>query len=317
MEFATLAAFLVVATALCLGDRGIRAHLARRGGEAGPNPQRPTYALVTAIKLLGRRPDRGPFRHGAPEFLELLVGGLPVLAPLLALATVPFGRDLQVIRSSAGVLVSLAALGLAAFGHQMAAHGTTAAPPPYGSAAARRSIVLLINVGVILIGAVMIPGTADLAAIVDAQQSFAAWLVWRQPIGLALIVLALLLAEGRGPAPALPAPFDSEGRSVLHSLAAVLTRVFLAAFVASLYLGGWSPGLALSEGAWWTLLSVMTFAVKTLLVLYAVTAIGRALPRPRPDQEQRLGWTMILPCAVANVLLTAAGVTLNRMFFAT
>ena len=108
MEFATLAAFLVVATALCLGDRGIRAHLARRGGEAGPNPQRPTYALATAIKLLGRRPDRGPFRHGAPEFLEFLVGGLPVLAPLLALATVPFGRDLQVIRSSAGVLAWIA-----------------------------------------------------------------------------------------------------------------------------------------------------------------------------------------------------------------
>ena len=314
MEFATLAAFLVVAAGLCLGDRGIRAHLAQRGGEAGPNPQRPQYALATAIKLLGRRPDRGPFRQRAPD---LFFGGMPVLAPLLALATVPFGRDLQVIQSSAGALVSLAALGLAALGYQMAAHGTTATPRPYGSAAARRSIVLLINVGVILIGAVVISGTADLAAIVDAQQSLAAWLVWRQPIGPALIVLALLLAGNREPAPALPAPFDSGGRAVLHSLAAVFTRVFLAALVVSLYLGGWSPGLALPEGAWWTLLSVIAFAVKTLLVLYAVNAIGRALPRARPDQTQRLGWTMILPCAVANVLLTAVGVTLYRMFFAT
>lgn len=224
MGFATLAAFLIVMTVLCLGERGIRVYLARRNGETGPNRQRPEYPLATAVKLLSRR--RSHRYQPAP--------GLLIFAALLALATVPFGRDLQLLPSSAGVLVTLAALAVAVFAYQLA--GETAAEDTH---------------------------------------------------------LAALAAAGRS---------------------MILTRVFLSALVVSLYLGGWSPGLTLPAGSWWTLLSVVTFVVKTLLVLYGISSVGRFLPEFRPDQAQRLGWTLILPCAVTNVLLTAAGVTLYQLF---
>ena len=85
------------------------------------------------------------------------------------------------------------------------------------------------------------------------------------------------------------------------------------ALVVSLYLGGWSPGLALPAGPWWGALSLLVLVVKTLLVLYGIMAVERLLPRFRPGQVERLGWTLIIPCAVANVLLTAAGVTLYQL----
>ncbi len=166
-----------------------------------------------------------------------------------------------------------------------------------------------------MVGVVMIPGTADLATIVEAQQSLFAWFVWRQPIGLALIFLLILMVHDREPTlAASPAAGNSGTRAGIHWLGAILTRVFLSALVVSLYLGGWSPGLTLPAGSWWALLSALTFVVKTLLVLYGINSVRRILPQFRPDQVERLGWTMILPCAVANVLLTAASVTLYQLF---
>ncbi len=160
----------------------------------------------------------------------------------------------------------------------------------------------------------MIPGTADLATIVEAQQSLFAWFVWRQPIGLALILLLILTVHDREPTLTASLVAGTAKRFGIHWLGAILTRVFLSALIVSLYLGGWSPGLTLPAGSWWTLLSVVTFVVKTLLVLYAISSVGRFLPQFRPDQVERLSWTMILPCAVANVLLTAASVTLYQLF---
>ncbi len=155
----------------------------------------------------------------------------------------------------------------------------------------------------------------DFATLVEAQRSLFGWFVWRQPVGLALIFLLIIMIRDHEPtlAPSLAAG-EPGTRAGIHWLGAILMRVFLSALVVSLYLGGWSPGLTLPAGSWWTLLSVLTFVVKVLLVLYGISSVGRLLPEFRPDQVQRLGWTMILPCAVANVLLTAASVTLYQLF---
>ncbi len=143
MEFATLAAFLIVVTVLCLGERGIRVRLARRSGETGPNRQRPEYALATTVKLLCRRHSHRDSGRRISGWFDQLGPGLLIIAALLALATVPFGRDLQLLPSSAGVLVALAALAVAVFAYQLA--GETATEDTHLGAleAARRSIVVL------------------------------------------------------------------------------------------------------------------------------------------------------------------------------
>lgn len=325
MEFATLAVFLLVVTALCVGERRVRAHLARRRGRGfrrgrSPGLASPAYEIARAMNLLSRR--SGSHRDqtgGGAVRIHQLGRWLTVIGPLLALATIPFGRDCLLVPSTSGALVALMALASTLFGDQLAGEAASgAAGESLVLEGARRGALILASLGLILVAAVMIPGTADLSAIVEAQASLLAWFAWRQPLGLALMFTLCVVAQGRG----LPAGGSLVAEAVtvrraesgagyaLRSLSGSLVRVFFAALLVSLYLGGWSPGVSLPAGPWWTLLSVVTFVLKTLFVLYAISWVGRRVPEFRPDQVQRLGWKLVLPCAAVNAVLTAAGITL-------
>ncbi len=313
MEFASLAAFLVVVLTLCLGERRIRVHLARRSGQPGPHRQRPSYALASMVKLLAKRPARAP-REGGP--VRRLASVLAFAAPLIALAALPVGRGLQLLPSNVGMLVVLISLAFAVFGRKLAGCPAVDGCPPEWNG------LVVINLGLIMLGVLMLPGSADLSRVVDAQASVLAWFAWRQPFGLVLLLLLTLLvhdrepAETESPSPTLPASLRRSRSGVGFDLYRVglPTRILFPALAVTLYLGGWSPGIRLPAGAVWAVASVVTFAVKTLLVLCGVLWLQRTLSRLRRDQAERLGWKLILPCAVANLALTAVGLTLYRFF---
>ena len=48
------------------------------------------------------------------------------------------------------------------------------------------------------------------------------------------------------------------------------------------------------------------FAIKTLAVIAVIVLIRASLPRPRYDQLLALGWKVLLPVALANLLITGA-----------
>ncbi len=79
-----------------------------------------------------------------------------------------------------------------------------------------------------------------------------------------------------------------------------------AAVLATLFLGGWDfPWIdEAALGIWGTLLSVVAFAVKTELFLFLFLWVRWTIPRFRYDQLMRIGWKVLIPAALLNILLT-------------
>ncbi|MGE9289898.1 MAG: NADH-quinone oxidoreductase subunit H, partial [Puniceicoccales bacterium] len=76
-----------------------------------------------------------------------------------------------------------------------------------------------------------------------------------------------------------------------------------------LFLGGWHflPGVADPWPAGWIggVLSTLWFLVKVVAMIVFFVLIRWTIPRFRYDQVMKLGWTILLPLAIANLILNA------------
>ena len=83
----------------------------------------------------------------------------------------------------------------------------------------------------------------------------------------------------------------------LFFLGEYMGLTLISALVVTLFLGGWL-GPVLPPIVW--------FILKTLGVLALFILIRGSLARPRYDQLMALGWKLLLPLALANMLITGA-----------
>jgi len=147
-----------------------------------------------------------------------------------------------------------------------------------------------------------------------------------QPLGMILFLVAAMAEIKR-------APFDTpEGdseiigyyleysglKSGLFLIAEFVEVVVVSGIVAAMFLGGYhipwaEPWLArhldgalgFSGLSWLAVLQVFTFIVKVLVLIFVQFLARWAFPRFRYDQIMRLGWKMMLPISLANVIVTA------------
>jgi len=147
-----------------------------------------------------------------------------------------------------------------------------------------------------------------------------------QPIGVILFMVA-------GQAEMKRAPFDApEGdseiigyfleysglKSGMFLIAEYAETVVIAGIVTAIFLGGYhipwaEPWLArhldnalgFSGLSWLAVLQVFFFIVKVLLLIWVQFLVRWAFPRFRYDQIMRLGWKMMLPISLLNVVVTA------------
>ncbi len=201
-----------------------------------------------------------------------------------------------------------------------------------------------VAMGISLMGAFLVTGTLEPGAIasVGASASMSAsnplnWLWLWQPVGLVLFFTAAIAETKR-------APFDiPEGepeiigyfveysglRWGLFFLAEFIEIVFVAAVICTVFFGGWQVPFLDADGfriggyvdqitgvstggsvlhlphAIVVLLQFAAFGIKVLLLCWFQLAIRWTLPRFRADQLMNLGWKILLPLSLANVMVTA------------
>ena len=155
------------------------------------------------------------------------------------------------------------------------------------------------------------------------------WGIALQPLGFVLFLAAALTWSGRAPFDAPEAASEVAGgymlqyggaKLALFRLAELMQPVVIAGWMTAMFLGGWSlpwladaqliGGLAPRIGATGANLVAMgvhvtAFLTKLAALLVALTLIRRTLPRFRSDQVLALGWKVLLPLALANVVATA------------
>jgi NADH-quinone oxidoreductase subunit H len=151
----------------------------------------------------------------------------------------------------------------------------------------------------------MAAGTLSLGGIVEAWRPW--WLLWQAPAMFVFFISGL--AEIRRPPFDMPIA-DSELvfgymteytglRFAFFLLAEYVGIVVIAGLTTVLFLGGWHGPFEEHIGWLWTLLKI--FAVSFVVIWFRVT-----YPRLREDQLQRLCWLILVPVALAQLVLTAA-----------
>ena len=239
--------------------------------------------------------DRAVF-HAAPI--------LVLVSTFLLFVVLPFGRGLIAADLNVGLLYFLAIGGLSVIGILA---GGWASNNKYSLMGGMRSAAQIVSYEVpavlTVLSVAMLAGSLKMGDIVNAQPVYGYVLL--QPVGFLLFLTASNAEINR-------APFDlPESDSELVSgfvteysamrfaffFLGEYTNLFLAgAFATTLFLGGWR-GPFLPPIVW--------FLLKTYFVVFLLIWVRWTFPRLRVDHLMLFSWKILLPLALANLVITA------------
>jgi NADH-quinone oxidoreductase subunit H len=173
-----------------------------------------------------------------------------------------------------------------------------------------------LSYGLALASVLLVANSLSLTDIVNTQAGawfglIPRWLVFVQPVTFLIFLTAGVAETNRAPfdfpeaEQELVAGYHTEYSSMsfaMFFLAEYINMVTVSAVATDLFLGGWhGPLLPASLGWIW-------FLLKVGAILFFYVWMRWTLPRYRYDQLMRFGWKVLLPAAVVNLLVTAAGV---------
>jgi NADH-quinone oxidoreductase subunit H len=300
----TLAAYLVFA------ERRLLAWIQDRKGPNRVGPFGLLQPLADLIKLLSKEDFRPP---AGDKWLFYLAPAMAAVPAIVTFAIVPFGAplkmsgaviDLQIVDLNIGLLLFLALSSITVYG---VALGGWASNSKYALLGSIRGLAQLISyelsMGLSLVPVVMLAGSFRLSDIVAAQDG--AWFIVYQPLAFLVFLLSILaeckripfdLPEAEGE---LVAGFHTEYSGMRFGLFFVgeyINIIVLGGLASTFFLGGWHGPL---------LPPVVWFSLKTLSFAFLFIWIRGTLPRLRYDQLMHLGWKLLTPLALLNILVTA------------
>lgn len=183
--------------------------------------------------------------------------------------------------------------------------------------------------GLSIVGVILISGSFSLYDIVVDQSSWGGWRwnVILQPLGFLIFLVSAFAETNRHPfdlpeaEPELVGGFNTEYSGMrfgMFFLAEYANMATSATLIALLYFGGWAlpfePELiGLTVGSWQ--LAIIQFAwlaAKVAFFVFFFIWVRWSIPRFRYDQLMDLGWKVMLPLALLNVVLTAIGVMIFK-----
>ena len=272
----------------------------------GPNRLGPFGSLqivADIIKLLTKDDWVPPF---SDRLVFTLAPTAIVAGMLMGFAVVPFGPGLHIIDLNVGVLFFLAMTSLAVYGVLL---GGLASNNKYsligGLRSASQMVTYEVFMGLSIMGVVMLTGSFNLNTIVEAQRDV--WFVIPQALGFVIFLIAGLAESHRLPFDLpeaeheLVAGFHTEYSGMKFGLIMIgeyLAVILTSAMLVTLFLGGWLGPAFLPPIVWFTL--------KTALAICFFVLLRAAIPRPRYDQLMSLGWKILLPITLLNLLVTGA-----------
>ena len=267
--------------------------------------------IADMIKMLTKE-DTVP--EGADRVIFLLAPAVVTVTALLMFAVIPFGGDLSFLGKRIPMVISdlniglLFVFALSSLGVYGIALGGWASNSKYsllgGIRGAAQMISYELSLGLSLVPVVMLARSFSLVDIVRAQEAYPFILV--QPLAFVIFVISAMAESKRIPFDLpeaeneLGAGYHTEYSGIrfgLFFLGEYVNMQVLGALVAVLFLGGWS-GPFLPGPAW--------LCIKILVVALIMIWIRGTLPRLRYDQLMALGWKVLIPLALVNIVVTGA-----------
>jgi NADH-quinone oxidoreductase subunit H len=241
----------------------------------------------------------------ADKPLFVLAPAIIMLTALMAFAVLPVAPGIIISDLNVGLLFLLALSSLGVYSVVLAGWSSNNKYALLGGIrAAAQMISYEVFMGLSLMGVVLLAGSFSLPAIVEAQRGL--WFVIPQFLGFVLFLIAGLAETRRTPfdlpeaESELVAGYHSEYSGMKFGMFFVgeyLGVTLISAMITVLFFGGWL-GPILPPVVW--------FLLKTLFFISLFILLRASLPRPRFDQLMAWGWKVMLPLALANLVVTGA-----------
>ncbi len=316
---------------LVLWERKVCAAMQNRLG-----PNRVRFPFLSDIPLIGPALMRHGLFHllaDIPKLIfkeEIIPGHVRKffyhLAPCLAfipaysiIAVIPFGAfgntPLVLADIDLGLFFIMAVSAMGVYGLLLAGWASNNKYALLGGLrAAAQMISYELTLAFCILSVGLWAGSFSLVRVVEAQASSAWWVVL-QPLTALLYLIALFAEANR-------APFDmpeAEGEIAggynvdygalkfgMFMVGEYSHMIVGSAIFVNLFLGGWTlPGVVYPANAWGCAASVAVFLAKLFAMLFLFIWVRWTFPRFRYDQVMKLGWTVLLPLAMANLALNA------------
>jgi NADH-quinone oxidoreductase subunit H len=267
--------------------------------------------IADTIKMLTKE-DIVPAAADRPVFL--LAPAVVATTALMMFAVVPFGSSVTLFGKKVPLVISdlnvglLYIFALSSLGVYGVAMGGWASNSKYsllgGIRGAAQMISYELALGLSLIPIVMLAGSFSIVEIVRAQENYPFILV--QPFAFVIFMISAMAESKRIPFD-LPEAENELGagyhteysgmRFGLFFLGEYVHLQVLGALVAVLFLGGWR-GPILPAPVW--------LLIKIVFMALVMVWVRGTLPRLRYDQLMALGWKILIPAALFNIMVTGA-----------
>jgi NADH-quinone oxidoreductase subunit H len=274
---------------------------------------------------------------GADKLIFILAPVITVIPALIILAVVPWGppqpltccslsipalniqlggnyftlqTGLGFADLNVGILYILSVASIAVYGIVLAGWSSDNKYAMLGGIRASAQMVSYeLALGLSLVGPLMIAGSMSMEGIIEGQRDI--WYIVLQPVAAVIFYLAALAEVNRAPfdmpeaEQELTAGYHTEYSGMKFSLffmAEYIKMIGVSAIFATLFLGGYRGPFVDQV----PLLGLVYFWGKIILSLFFMIWLRSTHPRLRYDRLMALGWKVLVPLALANILVTAA-----------
>lgn len=334
----TLVKIIVVQVALLTGvaysvyaERRVSAFIQNRYGPNRVGPQGLLQPIVDVFKLLIKE-DIVPEK--ANKFIHSLAPGISLVVALSTFAVIPFGDKiilfgreikLQIADVNVGILYVLALVSLGVYGITLSGWSSN---NKYSLLGGLRSSAQMISyelsMGLSVLGIILINGSLELDTIVQNQYGWK-WNLILQPVGFIIFLIAAFAETNRAPFDLPEAEQELVGgyhteyssmKFAMFFLAEYANVIVSSSMIVTLYLGGWQFPYLQTFGLpefWTALIQVLFFVIKVIALVIFFIWVRWSVPRFRYDQLMALGWKVMLPVSLLNLVATAIVVTFMKL----
>jgi len=317
-----LNATLVAVTYMVLLERKVIAWAQSRLGPMRVGPYGILQPVADAVKLMIKE-DITPVRADRWVFTAAPI--ISMVPALIVYAVIPFGPRITLFGRSVPLyitdinvgllyIVSVASVGV--YGIILAGYASNSKYPLLASLRASAQLISYeVAVTLTLVSVILLAGSLSMVNIVNAQFNARVWFGFAQPVAFVIFLIGGLAETNRAPFDLPEAEQELTGgfhteysgmRFALFFLAEYANMIVVSSVATTLFLGGWLPPFPNTPALHFLYFvpSWAWFLIKSFVFLYVFIWVRATLPRYRYDQLMRLGWKVLIPLAIANLVVT-------------
>ena len=317
-----LNAVLVAVTYMVLLERKVIAWVQVRLGPMRVGPYGALQPIADAVKLLLKE-DITPAR--ADKWVFTAAPIIALVPALIVFAVIPFGPEVEIFGHkvtlyitdiNVGLLYVVSVASIGVYGLILAGWASNSKYPLLASLRASAQLISYeVAVTMTLVSVIVTAGSLSMVQIVEAQRSAGVWFGFIQPVAFLIFFIGGLAETNRAPFDLPEAEQELTGgfhteysgmRFALFFLAEYANMIVVSSVATTLFLGGWLRPFPNVDALGF--LDIIPhwiwFFMKTFLFLYIFLWVRATLPRYRYDQLMALGWKVLIPLAIANVVVT-------------